>query len=158
MAGGFSFDIQGLTEMVAKVDQLRDRFSEAGMLAMSVLWADDIGPKIASRLAENAPKKTGRFAGSIRYQRETAMGSVRMHFDSNVPYAGFITSGTQPHIIEPVAAQALHWHSNTGTDVFAMIVHHPGTAPNPFNQRTLDDMRGEIISSYMLVMREAARI
>lgn len=155
---GIGFDINGLVELMNTVGKLRERFGDAGLLAMTVHWADEIGPKIAQKLSQNAPKVTGRLAGSIRYQRETAAGAVEIQFHSNVPYAGYVIGGTKPHIIEPVAARALHWHDTRGADVFAMVVHHPGTKPNPFNQRTLDDMRGEIITSYMEAIRIAAAI
>ena len=40
-------------------------------------------------------------------------------------------TGTKPHIIVPVRAQALHWINDAGQDVYAMEVHHPGTKPQP---------------------------
>jgi hypothetical protein len=44
---------------------------------------------------------------------------------------GYLTKGTDPHPIDPVVANVLHWVSG-GQDFFASHVDHPGTQPNPF--------------------------
>jgi hypothetical protein len=42
-----------------------------------------------------------------------------------------LNDGTEPHDIYPVDAQALRFEIG-GAVVFAAVVHHPGTAPDPF--------------------------
>lgn len=39
----------------------------------------------------------------------------------------YVDEGTRPHIIRPVRARVLHWVDPSGQDIFAKIVHHPGT-------------------------------
>jgi hypothetical protein len=56
-----------------------------------------------------------------------------------------IYSGTPAHVIEPRAAKALRWRgpgsaehgTESGEYVFAKRVHHPGTRPNRFVDRAL---------------------
>lgn len=50
------------------------------------------------------------------------------------PYAKFVVEGTPPHTILPHAKQALMW---PGALHPVRVVHHPGTAPNPFPYEAL---------------------
>lgn len=50
---------------------------------------------------------------------------------SSHPATIYVVSGTRPHIIRPVRAQALRFRVG-GRTVFAKIVHHPGTDANNF--------------------------
>lgn len=52
------------------------------------------------------------------------------------PATIFVVSGTRPHVIRPVRAQALRFTVG-GRVVYAKIVHHPGTRPNDFLTRAL---------------------
>jgi len=123
--------------------------------AATVAWADIAGPLVADELRREAPVSTGRLRDSLRYQRQTDPLFVELQFHSNVPYAPYVVHGTAPHIIEPVAAQALHWHDKSGTEFFAAVVHHPGTKPNNFPQRALENTRTELIASYLEALRKA---
>jgi hypothetical protein len=51
---------------------------------------------------------------------------------AHVPYAAFVETGTRAHIIAPRNAQALRWYDSNGGPVFAKLVHHPGTRPEPY--------------------------
>lgn len=57
---------------------------------------------------------------------------------------GIFTHNTKPHIIRPVNAKSLHWKSG-GEDVFASVVYHPGTTPNPFIRRTINTKLRDIV-------------
>jgi len=47
-------------------------------------------------------------------------------------YGIYLEMGTRPHIIRPKNKKALHWVQD-GADMFAKVVHHPGTrAYRPF--------------------------
>lgn len=50
---------------------------------------------------------------------------------STHPATMFVIDGTRPHVIRPVRAKALRF-SIGGREVFATIVHHPGTKPRDF--------------------------
>jgi hypothetical protein len=48
------------------------------------------------------------------------------------PVGWYVHEGTDAHVILPKAAQALRFVGAGGVLVFASIVHHPGTKPNPW--------------------------
>jgi hypothetical protein len=109
--------------------------------AVITAWADRVGPKLAQRVAAEAPKDTGVLKSSISYRR-TVKG---LQVISSARYATYVAQGTGPHPIDPVHARVLHWvDKKTGAEVFAMHVDHPGTRPNPYPQRALRAMKGEI--------------
>ena len=61
-------------------------------------------------------------------------------------YGIFVHEGTKPHIIRPVRKKVLAWRVRTqgklGKDyVFAKVVNHPGTKPNPFLLRAVNKQR-----------------
>lgn len=50
---------------------------------------------------------------------------------STVGYGLFHHEGTKPHVIKPKNAKALKFKIGRRT-IYAAIVHHPGTRPNPY--------------------------
>jgi hypothetical protein len=58
-------------------------------------------------------------------------------------YAGFVHEGTAPHDIFPKKRKCLRWAGRSGF-VFAKKVHHPGTKPDQFLYKALNDSRTEI--------------
>jgi len=64
-----------------------------------------------------------------------------------------LNHNTPPHIIKPKNAKALHWKvdsvgpkgGKTKTDVFAKVVKHPGTQPQPFIRATVRNYLRRII-------------
>lgn len=87
-----------------------------------------------------APVDTGRLraSGKIEY---SGFFSFRpkavVRFDTD--YAQAVNDGTRPHIIRPKNAKALRFRVG-GRVVYAKVVHHPGTRPNPFLDRALRDV------------------
>lgn len=106
-------------------------------------WADRIAPIVRNGMKAEAPVAKGpgggRLRDSIRYQRKTSTAGLSIQFYTNTPYAAFVVDGTPPHIIRPRAARALHWQTN-GNSNFARLVHHPGTKPNPFARKALEEL------------------
>ncbi len=84
----------------------------------------------------------GRFAGSISgTSADTDNGvEISVGSDSAKPKATWIIDGTSAHIIRPVNAKALRWEMAGGDVVFAREVHHPGTSPNPFQEKAVDEI------------------
>lgn len=120
----------------------------------AVSWADEAGPLVRAALKEKAPvgkaqpgskQRPGRLRDAIRYERETAAGegAVTVFFLANVPYTPYVIGGTRPHPIAASAARALHWTGPQG-DMFARRVNHPGTKANPFNERAVFPLTGEL--------------
>jgi hypothetical protein len=67
--------------------------------------------------------------------------------DSRGPIAAYVIRGTEPHPIDPVTASVLHWVGPDG-DVFASHVEHPGTQPNPYNERAWEAKRAEVVTLF----------
>ncbi|MCL4430245.1 MAG: hypothetical protein M1167_05785 [Chloroflexi bacterium] len=100
--------------------------------------------KLVEKLADIAyasafygvPWLTGRLAQSI--VKEIGDGEVRIA--ALAPYAMYVVNGTSPHEIRPVNTRVLAF-SVKGKMVFASLVHHPGTKPNPFMQEAAENAR-----------------
>ena len=93
----------------------------------------DLSDYAEKTLREEAPEKTGALKKSIR---KTVSG-LEAEIGSHVPYTIYVEYGTRPHVITPVHAHALSFEVG-GETVFAKLVHHPGTKPNPFVRRTAE--------------------
>lgn len=58
-------------------------------------------------------------------------------------HAVYVVRGTAPHEIRPVNASVLAFQVG-GKMVFTPLVRHPGTKPNPFMQRAVEDARSKV--------------
>ncbi len=109
--------------------------------------------KLINRIADSlyagaffrAPWRTGALAQSI--VKEVTNDSAVI--DVVAPYAPFVVKGTAPHEIRPVRASCLAFEV-AGETVFARLVRHPGTKPDPF----LDDAKAEVLSQLPAFFRE----
>ncbi len=79
------------------------------------------------------PVKTGKLRRSIHGR----VYGDKARIGSNVHYAPFVEMGTEPHVIVPVNAQALHFFID-GKEIFAKRVQHPGTKPMPYLRPALE--------------------
>jgi len=96
--------------------------------------------QVMNRAKVLAPVDTGRLRASIRIEarRDFALRSVYT-VGSDVEYAAMVNDGTRPHVIRPRRAQVLRFRVG-GRTVFARVVQHPGTKPNPFLDRALREV------------------
>jgi hypothetical protein len=129
-------------------------------LQLTVL-ADKFKPEIAQKLIERltsiatltmyaeAPYKTGRLANSI----QKTVGDMTSSVGPTAPYTLYVTKGTAPHMIRPVNSKALAFKTSNGL-VFSRLVHHPGTKPNPFIQRTLNIVTEDVQETFNDLWRE----
>lgn len=74
-------------------------------------------------------------AGSGRFTRTGNAEIAAYEIVVAVPYAGYVSRGTRPHVIESHGPWPLR-NRFTG-QVFGRIVHHPGTRPNDYLDRAL---------------------
>jgi len=116
-------------DLTALADDLVKAAASAQMSVMDVLlsMADDI----AREMQREAPVDTGRLRDSIRVKN---MGDHIVIGPEGVDYGVYVEYGTPPHDIRPRTGKALKFEIN-GKTVFASVVHHPGTKPNPFAER-----------------------
>lgn len=86
--------------------------------------------------------RTGMLERSIAVKLEPT--NARVFLDRNVArYSGWVHEGTAPHMIFPNKRKALRWVGPNGF-VFAKKVRHPGTKPDQFLYKALDNSRAEI--------------
>jgi hypothetical protein len=100
---------------------------------------DGIGNDFVNELVKVAPVDTSYLRNNINH--EVVGNTVEIHAPE---YALYLEFGTKPHEIRPVNAKALHWKSGK-KDVFAMVVHHPGTQPQPFIRPLINTKLRDII-------------
>ncbi len=84
--------------------------------------------RVEARTRQLAP---GTMSSQITSRITREDGEITAFVISNHPATIYVISGTRPHIIRPVRAQALRFTVG-GRVVFAKIVHHPGTRANNF--------------------------
>jgi hypothetical protein len=149
MTTSINFEVQGLKELQVKLSQgdakMRITLNE-GLRAIGrlIVPAKGSGP-----LATATPKRTGKLARSSFFMlrggtavQELAVMQPAMT-EGGVFYGEFVREGTQPHVIRPVTAKALHFQIE-GVDVFATRVNHPGTKANPYHKRVLSRLMPSI--------------
>jgi HK97 gp10 family phage protein len=113
--------------------------------AVAEKFPDEVAQRFIERLVDQteaimffeAPWKSGKLAQSIVKQVDNLEALV----GPLVSYAGFVENGTAPHEIRPIRARVLAFKGSEGKIVFAPVVHHPGTKPNPFMHRTLEQAK-----------------
>jgi HK97 gp10 family phage protein len=92
-------------------------------------------------MRRQAPERTGRLRRSIR--KRLNLAALEVEVGPDVEYAVYVEYGTHPHVIRPVRAEALRFEVE-GEIVFARLVRHPGTKPNPFVRRTAEQTHRQI--------------
>lgn len=102
--------------------------------------------------------RSGRLLASLRAQmRETSAAITMEVFTQGVPYAAIHEYGgkTSPHLIVPKTARALHFFNSGGVEVFARVVHHPGSVlpERSYLRSSLAELQGRITANII----EAAR-
>ncbi len=89
---------------------------------------------------KRVPRRTGHLARSIGPGSLTGSSAI-VHARTN--YAPIVELGSRPHVIKPKNKRVLAWpaggtrlsgraRTGSGRRIFARIVHHPGTKPQPF--------------------------
>lgn len=84
------------------------------------------------QVAEAAPQRSGQSARLLRLEVGPD-NTWRIMAPRSLVWT---ITGTRPHLIRPVRAQALRWEDLAGTH-FAKLVRHPGTRPQPWLREAL---------------------
>jgi hypothetical protein len=98
---------------------------------------DEVAKLLLKNAAEEAPKKTGKLAKSLKIEKS----NLRHAIVETVNYGVFVRKGTKPHPIFPVKKKALFW---PGAAHPVAMVNHPGTKANPYAVRAVQKSRGDI--------------
>ena len=107
--------------------------------------------KLIERLADvawynafwGAPCRTGYLASTVTKD----IGNGEASVSANASYIRLVEEGTRPHEIRPINGRLLAFKAN-GKMVFTPLVHHPGTKPNPFIHRAVEEARGKVDSVF----------
>ena len=126
-------ELQGARQVAADMRAAGDELDQ--VLDQAI---DRIAPVAQAAIRRRAPRATGKLARYVSIIHEGDRTIV--HASGRI--AHLITGGTAPHAI------VAHGHAlelqGGGVVRFADSVRHPGTAPNPFVARGLDDARSDI--------------
>lgn len=87
--------------------------------------------KEEARATHRFQPRTGRLASSVEKAMTGNSSGVVFLNSAVAPHAASIHDGSRPHVILPKNKKVLRWASG-GRFVRALVVHHPGTKPDPF--------------------------
>ena len=113
----------------------------------------EIVPQFVEKLADaaldnayrRAPWRSGFLAMSINKKVDGNTAQIT----PTAPYAKFVSLGTRPHEIRPRNAKVLAFPGGQlGGMVFAAVVNHPGTQPNPYLQLAAQDTREQALEIF----------
>lgn len=117
---------------------------------------DAIDPIVLDALKAEAPVRTGALQQSIYSALSGGYGGSVSREYRALGYGRYVIEGTNPHLIVAhgwLGDVGTHTMSRTGylaftseggDLVFRRYVNHPGTKPNPFNQRALTNALPEV--------------
>lgn len=141
--------VLGLTELMDQVDRagsegkvtLNDGLRKIGRLFVP---SKGTGP-----LPDATPKRSGKLARSSIFQ--ITGGPVKQILEirqgartkEGAFYGWFVRERTRPHIIRPRRARMLRFEVG-GRVVFARMVKHPGTKPNPYHKAVYDRLESKV--------------
>lgn len=71
-------------------------------------------------------------SGELRRSLSVRVEADRVLVGPTAPYAGYVEFGTRPHEIKPKKSGGVLVFNAGGQKVYARVVNHPGTKPQPF--------------------------
>ena len=114
-------------------------------------FVDEVGPDLVDEMGTQSPVSPidgGTLAASHSYRDNGGVLEI-VSTDNRGPIALYVIKGTRPHPIDPVRARFLHWFNyETGENVYATHVEHPGTAPNPYNIAAWEARREAVVRRF----------
>lgn len=107
---------------------------------------------IQTNIQKEAPvsKEVGHNANLRSKIVSYMVGDLTGVVESQASYSIYVELGTRPHIIVPVNKRVLA-NKRTG-QIFGKLVRHPGTAPNPFFKRGLDNSKSFVEAEFNKVI------
>lgn len=122
MTSKIKFDIPNYSLMILNANEKTEQ--EAGF-------------KIEQYAKESAPANSGFYRNNIKYDGKNQVVA-------NAEYSAQLEYGTKPHVIKAKTAKCLHFKGKDGKDVFAKVVNHPGTKPQPIMRNAAMRVQKEI--------------
>lgn len=103
---------------------------------------------VRNRAVLHCPVDTGLLRQSLTESVDINDSRVVAFVGTDVPYAIYVHEGTRPHLIRPRRPGGALRFTVGGQVVFAKYARHPGTKPNPFLRRAVEEVaipRGFIV-------------
>jgi HK97 gp10 family phage protein len=117
---------------------LASLFSSGGMV-----WVHVAGlvTRVTALAKLYAPVRTGKLRASIiGATAKSGPLAIEGLVGSTSDYAAYVHEGTRPHTIRPANGKAFMVIMINGRRVYTNAVHHPGTKPNPFLRRAMEEV------------------
>jgi len=151
----YEIEIKGLDEML-------EAFNKSPQIIAPILEKSlkSCLIEIARIEKQEAPHKTSNLIRTITTEYQPIQGKVY----PKAPYAGYVESGTRPHVIRVRRRQVLAaplsqvkgWtgHTYKGYAIFGKQVMHTGTKANPFVARTVSKVSPFIDKKFFEALNE----
>lgn len=156
-----TFEIEGIEQVQARLDELADDLQEKASLEMVTRVGEHVRYWMQQNVLENFNLRTGNLFNSIFATVLTNNEGAEVYVGPNtdaVPYAMIQNYGgrTSPHVIRPRGPWALHFQVN-GEDVYASKVNHPGSVipARPYVEPAYEEHQQEILDIMNQVLDEA---
>lgn len=121
--------VVGTANISRLADALRQTAHDSQITTQQVLIQS--ANHILAEMEARVPVDKGVLRGSLGVRVNT--NSVTIGPNINVaPYAGYVEFGTKPHDIRPKSPGGVLAFKINGVQIFAKVVHHPGTRAQPF--------------------------
>ncbi len=105
--------------------------------------------KLADACLDNAYKRAPWRSGFLAMSITKKIDGNSAQVIPTASYASFVSLGTRPHQIRPRNARVLAFPGGQlGGMVFAAVVNHPGTQPNPYLQLASQDTRAQALEIF----------
>jgi hypothetical protein len=105
--------------------------------------------KLADACLDNAYKRAPWRSGFLAMSLTKNVDGNTAQVTPTASYAAFVSLGTRPHQIRPRNAKVLAFPGGQlGGMVFAAVVNHPGTQPNPYLQLAAQDTREQALEIF----------
>ena len=104
---------------------------------------------LADACLDNAYKRAPWRSGFLAMSLTKKVDGNTAQVTPTASYAKFVSLGTRPHQIRPRNAKVLPFPGGQlGGMVFAAVVNHPGTQPNPYLQLAAQDTREQALEIF----------
>ena len=109
--------------------------------------------KLADACLDNAYKRAPWRSGFLAMSLTKNVDGNTAQVTPTASYAAFVSLGTRPHQIRPRNAKVLAFPGGQlGGMVFAAVVNHPGTQPNPYLQLAAQDTREQALEIFHQIL------
>jgi hypothetical protein len=142
----FEVYVEGLDRLEARLLRMEQAVARAPMRL-----AEDTARSVLDQERREAPRRTGALAEGLAYRVTGGVSSAEVRFSSRASYTPFVVHGTAPHEIASARGRALFW---PGAGHPVAFVQHPGTKPDDFPDRALEQARHGIGPILDVVGRE----